>query len=296
MNKIIKLSHFNKKYLILLPIICVTFIGCKYYKKEISVKRVQESDIAKITIFIHGTNAFPITNLFQKFIYGPAGISQIMSLNHDCFIHFALQSISENDPVEFPIDSFFTYVWSGKLSSKAREEAALILYNEINKIIETYKNKKIQITLITHSHGGNVALNLAKVCESENFKIDKLILLACPVQEETKEFAKNKIFKKVYNIYSLMDSLQVLDPQGIKNRNRGKNCPIFSQRRFELTENIKQTKVKIDNRSLMHVEFILPKFLKHLPALIKEMDKLDCQAKYLIKIDKKNELKAIQEY
>ena len=45
--------------------------------------------------------------------------------------------------------------------------------------------------LITHSHGGNVALYLAPIAEEDPLNavtIEELILLACPVQVETSPY------------------------------------------------------------------------------------------------------------
>jgi len=54
-----------------------------------------------------------------------------------------------------------------------------------------------KVTLISHSHGGNVALNLAAIAEKESpLSIERLILLACPVQQETAALVDAPMFKK----------------------------------------------------------------------------------------------------
>ncbi len=64
--------------------------------------------------------------------------------------------------------SFYTFGWSGMLSQKQRRKAAVRFYNALvceQKLLKAqYPNLKIR--LITHSHGGNVCLNLALINEA----------------------------------------------------------------------------------------------------------------------------------
>lgn len=68
-------------------------------------------------------------------------------------------------------DLYYLFGWSGMLSQGARREAGVCLYNaltmEKEKISKYLKEKgskaKIETKLFNHSHGGNVALNLAWV-------------------------------------------------------------------------------------------------------------------------------------
>ncbi len=61
----------------------------------------------------------------------------------------------------------YTYGWSGLLSQQRRRKEAIRFYNEISQELERLEieegilNPKVEI--IAHSHGGNVALNLAGV-------------------------------------------------------------------------------------------------------------------------------------
>jgi len=282
--------RFNIK--IFLPIIFISmlFLVSCTKKNTIRTSKEQMDNIECITIFVHGTHTQPLTTIFKKFIYGPNALTKIMSLDHHCYIHCAMKKICEHNPKKFPIDSFYSFGWSGKLSSIARKKEANKLYFEILKLVEEVKSKKLipKITLITHSHGGNVVLNLAKISEENhcNYYIENLVLLACPVQEETKHFIKSKFFNKIFNIYSSGDLLQILDPQGIKTRNQGKNYPIFSQRTFPNMENLKQTKIKINNQSLWHIDFILPKFLQYLSKILDKMPALDSNKKNVLNIQK----------
>jgi hypothetical protein len=113
--------------------------------------------------------------------------------------------------------SFYTFGWNGRLDHKKRVRAAQDLYNALTKELERVKqekpNSKIKIEILAHSHGGNVALNLAAAEEKnkKNLCIDKLVLLGTPIQSETKSYVNSPIFKKVYNIYSTGDAIQTLD-------------------------------------------------------------------------------------
>ena len=106
---------------------------------------------------------------------------------------------------------FYTFGWEGKLKEKNRLASAHKLYVQLEAEISKYDNPKV--ILLTHSHGGNVGLSLAR--SEENFKrklvIDKLVLLGTPVQSETRSFINSPVFKKIYNIYSHGDMIQVAD-------------------------------------------------------------------------------------
>ena len=47
---------------------------------------------------------------------------------------------------------------------------------------------------------------------------------------------------------------------------------MFSERTFDHHETLRQARVKLKGRSLMHIDFLLTGFLKHLPALCQEID------------------------
>ena len=150
-------------------------------------------------------------------------------------------------PEEFPLTSFYFFGWSGKLDFKARKQEAVRLYDELKKLDGA-------ITIIAHSHGGNVALHLAEVAQARNdtdFQIDRLILLATPVQEATAGFTAWPLFKKVIACYSATDATQILDPQGCyssayKNRKGDKKSPLFSRRTFEPIAGVRQARILLD--------------------------------------------------
>lgn len=150
---------------------------------------------------------------------------------------------------------FYTFGWDGKLSSKKRKEAGFKFYEELTKEIEKLKTEKnlsnIEIDILAHSHGGNVALYLPEAEKElkKNLKIKNLILFGTPVQTETKDYVKSDLFKNVYNIYSRGDSIQVLDFVSTKSAH--------SKRRFADSENLVQLEIMVDSYQPLHNELWL---------------------------------------
>lgn len=60
---------------------------------------------------------------------------------------------------------YYIFGWTGLVSQKRRRQEAVRLYNEICEEYEQYENIGIhpKIRILTHSHGGNLCLNLAAV-------------------------------------------------------------------------------------------------------------------------------------
>jgi uncharacterized membrane protein YcfT len=75
---------------------------------------------------------------------------------------------------------------------------------------DQYKKKCI-ITVITHSHGGNVALNLAQFSDTRDYDIETLILLAVPVQRLTQHFVDEVVFKNIFSTFSYMMRINTID-------------------------------------------------------------------------------------
>ncbi len=127
---------------------------------------------------------------------------------------------------------YYTYGWSGVLSESIRYKNASHFYKELlqeyRDQVEKNPDKKVKICIIGYSHGGTVALQLARTYEREQdaepIMIDLLILLGTPIQKETDHLVTSHIFKKVYHIYSKGDKIQSLDFFSFKR--------FFSYRRF----------------------------------------------------------------
>ena len=187
----------------------------------------------------------------------------------------------QEDTPRFTDKNFYFFGWSGHLSHKKRKIAAQNLHNALTKLIKTYKKTNgvvPKLRLITHSHGGNVALYFSKINDlsANPITIHELILLACPVQQKTAKQIPSKTFERIYSLYSGLDMIQVLDPQGLhqlsKDIKRKQIKPLFSQRLFAPQENLTQVRLKINGRGILHIEFLATDFAKLLPHILQELD------------------------
>ncbi len=187
-----------------------------------------------IIIWIHGTRSheiFPPTyisphkkNEFPSFRYSPYGLHPMLTLDPDLHVYSIVESLHLSDPLLYPREHIYLFGWSGAFSREGRTAAGATLYEQLSSLVSAYKNyyaKEPLLTIITHSHGGNVALEAAataqKNClhkECSPLIVDKLVLLACPVQEHTHTHTESLFFKKIYSIHSHKDYFQILDMQG----------------------------------------------------------------------------------
>jgi hypothetical protein len=238
-----------------------------------------------VTIFVHGT--FPVGThtlpFIHTFFFCPQGLTLAKNLDTKFHLSKLATLLSNEDPAEYNLKHFYFFGWPGTLSFRVRKEAARELYEAIRAVKNELLNqgKEPFIRLITHSHGGNVALYLKEYTSEKGF-IDELIMLACPVQVETADYSKEPLFKAVFSFYSAKDLLQVLDPQGIHSfleslKSYGFDFtlahvkdlgPLFSERQFPSASHIKQLHVKHPHRELLHLEFLFPPFIKALPSII----------------------------
>jgi predicted esterase len=285
----------------------------------------------QVVVWVHGTRPQELvlsqnlkhilTDLRLHLSFCPIGLHTLDELKQDnLHVYTVAQMLNEADPVLFAKDHVYLFGWSGKLNPGERKKAA----HELHAALKSLRDKYIKqyglcppFMIITHSHGANVALNLAGI-EDNDIVIDKLVLLAGPVQKETEPFVSSPLFKKVYSIHSHRDAFQVIDPQGLHgakkaiktawkekswqaikdafNKDKRKK-KLFSERHFPFYNNLIQANVEwkdkapwtqedlavfrksaktiekfakldISHRGLMHVEFLLPTFIKKLPYMI----------------------------
>lgn len=273
----------NRKVLVLSAVFIVFLSGCseKLARKKVfasaSTPHVTQKigNPSSITVWIHGTRLFP-NKILENFHYVKPNINPAMELDPKYHTRTIADSLIKADPIRFPQETFYLFGWSGKLDSKERKHSAQTLYKELTRINNDFKNqygKKPIIRIIAHSHGGNVALNLATIKnKNHELVLDELILLACPVQEETACLTEDPLFKKIYALHSSLDLIQIIDPQHF-HKKATKNTPLFSHRYFPPQEKITQTKIKMGKRAIAHIEFIIPAFLSYAPTILDEMDK-----------------------
>ncbi len=230
-----------------------------------------------ITIWVHGTRAFFSKYFFHNFFYCLPGLNPAKKFEKKYHLRSIAELLHTHAPDLFSFETFYFFGWSGKLNFKARIKAARELYQAIQILIKEYEetyHQKPSIRIITHSHGGNVALNMAKIKDYNNkLCIDELILLACPIQEQTACYAHDDLFTTIYSFYSRSDSIQVLDPQGFhywrKKHKMLKPLTFFSGRCFpDHCTKVRQIEIKLDGKGLMHIDFLFHKFLKCLPDML----------------------------
>ena len=244
----------------------------------ISQKNIEKKPVPNITIWVHGTCLWPFT-IFRKYWTTDPSLFKVSSMKRDYYLRKVADRLCHISN-EYSINDFYFLRWSGKLSVSEREDTALHLYKSIKNLLEKYKEEygvMPNLTVVTHSHGGNVALNLSKIIDKDpNIKINKLILLACPVQKHTKDCIKDPMFENVYSFYSTLDFLQVLDPQGLHYCTSSKNekkDSLFSGRNFPQNPKLCNVKMKINGKGIWHTQFLSKEFITVLPQVINKLDK-----------------------
>lgn len=207
----------------------------------------------KATVFIHGTtNIAPfIEPLLGRFV--------------DTWLEDGVTALCDAWPLEFTQDSFYIFRWPGDFDINVRKKAARSLYRAIC-------NHKGPLTIIAHSHGCSIALYLAELCRKHKnaaFKVDKLILLAPPVQEATAPLVKSNIFKRVFSFYSSADIFQIIAPQRLTMTSNKKSRKILcrSKRIFPESPNLIQARIFINYQSPSHYDFC-SRFLQKLPSVV----------------------------
>jgi len=232
-----------------------------------------------ITLYIHGTKVLPGVNYFMQG-YFPAGLHQAESL---CESYHPLSLISTLSTGKVPLcnrKDLYLYGWNGNLWPSSRLNAAkdckkAILEQLITK--EHSPENPLILRLLTHSHGGAVGLYLAGIIEEENLPIEikELILMGCPMQERTEALAACKCIKKIYNLYSEQDIIQIIDPQGIyPDVCNTQGLPLFSYRILNFSQkNMWNIGIKLNNKSLGHSDFIHTTFLRYIQQIINKAQK-----------------------
>lgn len=232
-------------------------------------------DPITVTLWIHGTQLFPrsaLRSIFAK----PHGLIPANQFDKHYHLRMIAETLAQTDPVNFPMEHIYLYGWSGALDFKERSRASHELYFGLQQLAKSYFQRFGQyprFRLITHSHGGSVALGLPRHQSKENpIIIDELILLACPVQSKTSHLIKDPMFKEKIALYSSLDLIQILDPQRLYEECRGcGKIPFFSERKFPECENLIQVKMKIDGRALFHSDFMRLRFVAILPEILEKL-------------------------
>ncbi len=122
---------------------------------------------------------------------------------------FAQKFLQEQDNV------YYTFGHLGLMSQKYREQISYKLYDHLCNTVDEYKKHydQVHVVVVAHSHGGNIALNLAKseMFSGRGLVVDDLIMFGTPIQVETAGYAYGPPFKRVINCYSDGDIVQIAD-------------------------------------------------------------------------------------
>ncbi len=238
-----------------------------------------------LTVFIHGTlPPYPLTALpfAHEFFYCPPGLTKASDLDASYILAQSMSTLSEKDPLNFPLTNIYLFGWSGLLSKHERKQASLTLFETLTTLTHQYPEEPL--TLITHSHGGNVVLHMAHehaLRAQSKLKIHQLILLACPVQITTQHYLNSPLFTTIISLFSTNDIIQILDPQGLyhlsnliftlaphKALRQALSYPLFSERIFPPQDNLTQIHITLNKRAPLHLEFVLPSCICFLPDII----------------------------
>ena len=240
-------------------------------------KLPEKNTVPTITIWVHGSKTLPAALYKLVGFDMPLGLNPAHTLTKPHQPKRFIDTLCKNIQL-INKDHLYLFGWPGALEPSLRKSEAQKLYTAIEQLLSTYKKKYSctpAIRIITHSHGGNLALNLARVADeqgSQSFTIAELILLGCPVWDANETCIDHAIFERMYNLYSNLDILQCIDPQGRYDVSQQLgNTPLFSGRRFDTHEKLIQ--VHIDCLfPTQHGLFLFRPFLPNLQQVKKLMD------------------------
>ncbi len=239
------------------------------------------------------------------------GFHHISELDQQHYEVLRASVLGTTSPLLFPQEYMYSFGWSGRLNLQARKDASQELFVQLKQLHYEIVEKTglaPEFNIIGHSHGCNVVLHLAEIQDPDGFEltISKAILLACPVQKDTSHLINSPRFKRIYSLHSHTDMIQIIDMQGIKRKKRSEK-PLFSERHFPthpklaqalirwknapgeygyddpimnkgalkyLTNFIKMVNFLKKDHGLLHIEFILLPFIRHLSGIIAQLDEL----------------------
>lgn len=226
-----------------------------------------------ITIFVHGTyflRKILQYSPYRQQIYCPQGLTLAKNLpEHYHFCKIAHGCVN-CDKDTYSIDQFYVFGWESEhVSDHVRKKAAEILVEQMYELVVDYyiRHDVIpKIRLIGYSHGGNVILHTADYLPFYADMYDVEIeawLFGTPVQVVSHDLVNSEFFTNIYSVYSKKDIVQVLDPQGLRNRKLTKNN-FWSNRTFCQYSRCIQVDFTVNGNSIGHSYYnlIFPHFPK----------------------------------
>ena len=248
---------------------------CCYHSSE-KPRTVYTPINPTINVWIHGT-LFGLSPTYRRPFLTKPQLLHMHTIPKSTYVRMPADILTTHHPDLFPDASFYLFCWSGRLSLYIREQAADILYKELKIVRANYRQKYKQepsIRIFGHSHGGNIALALARNITTDlqdPLYVHELILLACPVQERSYPYIKSTMFERIFSLYSSLDFVQICAPQLMLHKASSFLARInwfpFSKQVFPDQENLVQTKIKMNKRALTHGEFVSNQFFTHFAAI-----------------------------
>lgn len=248
---------------------CESYESHGYVRKNIDATRpALHDDRQFITIWIHGISLFSPNK-------GDIGLMHFDQLTKNRGLRNLGQMLSEYAPDKFPAEHTYAYSWAGSFNYHACEEAACKLYWSLKDLVGQYKNTyghKPKIRLITFSYGGNIALNMAKVKDAQKLDIEELLMLGYPVVKGISKLTHDPMFKRIFNLYAILDIVQLIDPQGFICPFA--SCPMFTTRCLKGNGNLIQAKTRINGHSFGHFGFIGRQFISALAHVLDGLNEI----------------------
>lgn len=124
--------------------------------------------------------------------------------------------------VHAEIQNYAIFGWSGLLHNAARKKAGYELYQALcayrDRIVLEYGSEP-GITIVSHSHGGNVALYMAQaeIEQQKKLKVNYLVMYGSPMMAEMAHCIESDFFRNILMIYSRGDEIQPRDMFSSKN-------------------------------------------------------------------------------
>lgn len=231
--------------------------GDEVYAQE---KEVTSKNEQWINVFVHGTHGFLFGlfslpnvwhdslegSLYRKIAeewrnYNASYFSQIMSERglHKVPVH--QKELKKIESMTVPIiraydqlarlvgrpnvkHDYYTFGWNGVLSQKERRLEAIRFYNELSALVNDFQQQGItpKIRLISHSHGGNLCLNLAAIHEllhktesaDDAHKQESLVRMSIIINElqEIKDDGKKWYKKPTYHTFTIDELIMFATP------------------------------------------------------------------------------------
>jgi hypothetical protein len=180
--------------------------------------------------------------------------------------HYAIHQIAYAFDKLLPHNKQYTYHafgWLGELTIEGRKTAAQKLYQELI----TLKKAEDTLTLISHSHGGNVIAYLAQeeALHKKGLVVEQAYLLATPIQPETIHLFTDKLFQQVISLYSKKDTIQISD--NISTPSRKSHRRLDHYLKHQVNNRLLDIEVTVHDKSIFGHRAFFYFNQVHIPAL-----------------------------